>query len=43
VRFVALPAARLVVGVNVNDGGALASAGDALCDDLRDAHRNARL
>src|SRR5439155_1566902 len=43
VRFFALPAARLVVRVDVNDGGPLASAGDALCDDFRDAHRNARL
>src|SRR5438477_284051 len=42
-RFFALAAARLVVRVDVNDGGALASAGDALCDDFRDAHRNARL
>jgi hypothetical protein len=43
VGVVALPAARLVVGVRVHDRRAFARAGNALGDDVLDAGGNARL
>ncbi len=40
---VLLPAGRLVIGMQMDDGGAGLRAGDAVGDDLLDGDRNARL